>query len=129
MLQVSSTRKNTVWSAGLRTPRQLMSAARKSTCTVSIVSSHKQRASQRCLTEGTFRSTTSALPPAGRAGQPKIETSRSCLFVDAHRHVRVSLYTHCNTLQHTATHCNTLQHTSTHCNMLQHTISLYTHLP
>jgi len=31
------------------------------------------------------------------------------------------MYTHCNTLQHTATHCNTLQHTATHCNTLQHT--------
>ena len=26
----------------------------------------------------------------------------------------IYLYTHCNTLQHTATHCNTLQHSATH---------------
>ena len=25
------------------------------------------------------------------------------------------LFSHCNTLQHTATHCNTLQRTATHC--------------
>jgi len=31
------------------------------------------------------------------------------------------MYTHFNTLQHTATHYNTLQHTATHCNTLQHT--------
>jgi len=31
------------------------------------------------------------------------------------------IYTHCNTLQHTATHCNTLQHTALYCNTLQHT--------
>ena len=32
--------------------------------------------------------------------------------------------THCNTLQHTAIHCNTLQYTATHCDTLQHTKSL-----
>jgi len=30
-----------------------------------------------------------------------------------------SIFTHCNTLQHTATHCNTLQRTTTHCHTLQ----------
>ena len=29
----------------------------------------------------------------------------------------ISLWRHCNTLQHAATHCNTLQHTATHCNI------------
>ena len=49
---------------------------------------------------------------------------------------KVSVQTHCNTLQHTATHCYTrqhtaihctLQHTATHCNTLQHT-TWYNHV-
>jgi len=31
------------------------------------------------------------------------------------------VWTHCNTLQHSATLYNTLQYTATHCNKLQHT--------
>ena len=31
----------------------------------------------------------------------------------------LSVFTHCDTLQHTTPHCNTLQHTATHCNTLQ----------
>jgi len=39
-------------------------------------------------------------------------------------HTNKLLYTHINTLQHSATLCNTLQHSATHCNTLQHTANV-----